>query len=254
MPINISNINIIVAFGTSLVSESYASPQNLIYLTRSGDNRTGILALNGYSGGNNSIIEGDTLIWSPNATTAYLSLSDFMSPTYNVFISGMSNQANPWKELWASASITTYQNSSIGSAFPKLINAGSFIAGSSIKTVAINFTSSNFFRIIEESFSESIGIIIIGKLGSNGHVLREYASITNYILRHEQNSTAAHTLGCTIQYIKKNGIEVFPQTAGDVYNLFSDGFNLIEIKVSGVNIPNPQINITGDVEEYIIHQ
>jgi len=252
MPINIPNINPILCFGTNLIKKDYADNQNLVYLTRS-DNVTAIISLNGYADGSNSSLNPDTLVYASSLPEIYLPLSRFASPSSTVYINSLSNQANPWKELWASTSINSFQSTTISTRFNKIVDNGNFVVGSTANTYAMDFASTSFFRTINQTFSGTIVIVIVGQLQSDGHLLREYLSTTNYILKHQAGSTAAHTLGCTVEYVKKNGVEVFPQTAGDVHTLFSDDFHLIEIKVSGVNITSPQVNVTGKIEEYIIY-
>lgn len=266
MPFNNLNPNIQLAFGTKLIHPSFSSTGNLMSIARVhqtlGLNYPGHIIFKTYEDEyGNKKIDDDAKIWSltENVLDPYPTFREFMtynSLNYNVFVTSITNQAHIYKELWAHNSVSSYEEQWLNvSRAPFVAQNGVLIPGSTTGSCAFYFdTTSRYLRVTDEIFSGTINIMGIIQVTGTGYLLRDFASTTSYVMRFESGSTANIAAGHTINYIKKNGIEVNPQNAGEAYTLFSDGFNLIEVQVTlgSTGITTPQIHVVGKIEEYLI--
>jgi hypothetical protein len=265
MPFNTLNPSIQLAFGTKIMHPSFSSSSNQIQLVRTHasdtSNRAGIIVLKIFIDDyGTKKIDNDALLWTLTAAEdPYPTLLEFMtanSLNYNVFVTGISNQANPFKELWAHNSVSSYEEPWANlTRAPLIAQNGVLIQGSTAESTAFYFdTTAKYLRVVEETFSGVINIMGVIQVMGTSYLLRDFASTTSYVMRFESGSTANIAAGHTINYIKKNGIEVNPQNAGEAYTLFSGGFNLIEVQVTlgSSGITTPQIHVVGKIEEYLI--
>jgi hypothetical protein len=269
MPIESVNPNFIFGIGTSLIAPGLASPQNVITAVRdhaSDQNREALLVpLKHIASGNNTKIHYDAVGYGGTAIPdrPYNTIQEYIqynNLNYDLYAPIVSNQAFPLQECWSTTSASVLQVNSAGTiaAAPKLATAGVLISGSTNSTYALEFTTaSKYYRLIEQKFTGTINIQAVLQITGNGYLIRDYLSTTSYILKFQQNGTDSPIGSCTLDYVKKNGVFVDVTTSGELYSLFSGGFNLLEAQISGVNIgaaTPPSISMVGKLEELIVFQ
>jgi hypothetical protein len=269
MPIESVNPNFIFGIGTSLIAPGLASPQNMITLVRehaSDQNREALISsFKHIASGNNTKVNYDMVGYggTANADNVYNTVQEYIqynNLNYDLYVPIISNQAFPLQECWSTTSASILQVNSSGtiSAAPKLATAGVLISGSTNSTYSLEFTTaSKYYRLIEQKFTGTINIQAVLQITGNGYLIRDYLSTTNYILKFQQNGTDSPIGSCTLDYVKKNGVFVDVTTSGELYSLFSGGFNLLEAQISGVNIgaaTPPSISMVGKLEELIVFQ
>lgn len=265
MPINYITSNLLTAFGTQILSTGLSNTQNQISFVRTHVSDTNNSIANGafkiFDGGEgNKIVNNNMMLFEFWSSTPYQRLVDFMTAgglNYNLYTTIISNQINPYKELWAHTSNIGFDSPWTVTRAPLIAQDGVLIQGSTANTCAFYFdTTTKRLRFVDQTFSGTITIqAVINVLGS-GYLLRQYASTTDYVLYFNPGGTQNIVgTGHTVNYIKKNGIEVNPQNSGELYTLFSGGFNLLEAKITlGSTISGPELNLISKIEEYVIFQ
>lgn len=265
MPINYISANLLTAFGTQILNTGLSNTQNSINFVRThasdSNNSMAFGAFKIFDGGEgNKSVNNNMMLfafWNP---TPYQRLGDFMTAgglNYNLYATIISNQINPYKELWAHTSNTGFDSPWVITRAPLIAQNGILIQGSTANTYAFYFdTTTKRLRFVDQTFSGTIIIQTVINVLGTGYLLRQYASSTDYVLYFNQGGTQNIVgTGHTINYIKKNGIEVNPQNSGELYTLFSEGFNLLEAKITlGSTISGPELNLISKIEEYVIYQ
>lgn len=265
MPINYISSNILTAFGTQILNTGFSNSQNYINFVRNHASDPGNLTAAGsfkiFDGGEgNKFINNQMMLYVFWSSNPYRRLQDFMTEgglNYNLYTTIISNQANPYKELWAHTSNLGFDAPWTITRAPLIAQNGVLIPGSTAGACAFHFdTTLKRLRFIDQTFSGTIVIQAIVQVTGTGYLLRQYASSTDYLLYFNPGGTQNIVgTGHTVNYIKKNGIEVNPQTSGELYTLFSDGFNLLEARITlGSTISGPEINLISKIEEYVVFQ